>query len=95
MKVVSLLDNLSADDRLTAEHGLSLYIETEKHRILFDTGQTDAFARNAALLGVDLGLVDTAVLSHGHYVFSSSTTTLPSTCIAGHSKDSGRRTAEK
>lgn len=67
MKVVSLLDNLSADDRLTAEHGLSLYIETEKHRILFDTGQTDAFARNAALLGVDLTLVDTAVLSHGHY----------------------------
>lgn len=67
MKVVSLLDNLSADDRLTAEHGLSLYIETERRRILFDTGQTDAFARNAGHLGVDLRLVDMAVVSHGHY----------------------------
>lgn len=67
MKIVSLLDNLSADSRLAAEHGLSLYIETEKHHILFDTGQTDAFARNAELLGIDLSLVDTAVISHGHY----------------------------
>ncbi len=67
MRVTMLLDNLSADPRLAAEHGLSLYIETEKHRILFDTGSSDAFARNAEALGIDLSAVDIAVLSHGHY----------------------------
>ena len=67
MKVVMLLENLSQDNRLVAEHGLSLYLETEKHRILFDTGQSDAFARNAEVLGIDLSKVDLAVISHGHY----------------------------
>ena len=67
MRVTMLLDNIAADPRLVAEHGLSLYIETEKHRILFDTGQSDAFARNAEALGIDLAAVDIAFLSHGHY----------------------------
>ena len=67
MRVTMLLDNIAADPRLEAEHGLSLYIETEKHRILFDTGQSEAFARNAEALGIDLATVDIAFLSHGHY----------------------------
>lgn len=67
MRIVTLLENTSHNDALTAEHGLSLYIETENKRILFDAGQTDAFAHNAENLGIDLSLVDFAVLSHGHY----------------------------
>ena len=67
MRVTMLLDNIAADPRLAAEHGLSLYIETEKHRILFDAGQSDAFARNAEALGIDLSAVDIAFVSHGHY----------------------------
>ena len=67
MRVTMLLDNIAADPGLAAEHGLSLHIETEKHRILFDAGQSDAFARNAEALGIDLSAVDTAILSHGHY----------------------------
>ena len=67
MIITSLLENTSARPDITAEHGLSLYIETEAHRILFDMGQTDLFARNAEALGVDLTQVDLAVLSHGHY----------------------------
>ena len=67
MRVTMLLDNIAADPRLAADHGLSLYIETEKHRILFDAGQSDAFARNAEALGIDLAAVDIAFVSHGHY----------------------------
>ena len=67
MKIVSLIENTSSAEGIEAEHGLSLYIETNGRRILFDMGQSDAFERNASLLGVDLSEVDTAILSHGHY----------------------------
>ena len=67
MKVWTLMENHSCCDDLRAEHGLSLYLETDNHKILFDFGQSDAFAINAEKLGIDLGLVDLAVLSHGHY----------------------------
>lgn len=67
MKVITLVENTSHREDLIAEHGLSLYIETEQHRILFDSGQSDAFAKNAEKLSVDLSQVDFVVLSHGHY----------------------------
>ena len=67
MIITSLLENTAARADIAAEHGLSLYIETATHRILFDMGQTDLFARNAEALGIDLSRVDLAILSHGHY----------------------------
>lgn len=67
MKVTALVENTKNKEGLKAEHGLSLYIETEKYRILFDMGQTELFAKNAELLGIDLSTVDIAILSHGHY----------------------------
>ena len=68
MKITVLMENTSKDpERLAAEHGLSLYIETEKHRILADTGASDLTWDNAEKLGVDISSVDTVVISHGHY----------------------------
>ena len=67
MKIVTLVENTACSEKLQPEHGLSLYIETGSRKILFDMGQTDAFARNAEKLGIDLAEVDFAVLSHGHY----------------------------
>ena len=67
MKITALTENTSCDPRFGYEHGLSLYIETQKHIILFDTGQSSLFAENAERLGIDLNRVDLCVLSHGHY----------------------------
>jgi len=67
MRITALCENTSLDGRFAAEHGLSLFIETAEHTILFDMGQTDLFEQNAAALDVDLRSVDIAVLSHGHY----------------------------
>lgn len=67
MKIWTLLENTSCREELTAEHGLSLYIEAKGKRILFDAGQSGAFAENAEKMGIDLSKVDFAVLSHGHY----------------------------
>jgi 7,8-dihydropterin-6-yl-methyl-4-(beta-D-ribofuranosyl)aminobenzene 5'-phosphate synthase len=67
MIIKVLAENTSVSENLGCEHGLSLYIETDKHRLLFDTGASGLFAENAQKLGVDLSSVDLAVLSHGHY----------------------------
>lgn len=66
MKIVTLVENCVYGRKLQAEHGLSLYIETPTNKILFDTGQSDLFIRNARFLHVDLREVDMLILSHGH-----------------------------
>ena len=67
MKISVLCENTSKQPNIASEHGLSLFIETEKHNILFDMGQTDLFAKNAREMNIDLKTVDIAILSHGHY----------------------------
>lgn len=67
MIVKALLENTTQDPAFQTEHGLSLYIEANGHKILFDTGHTDLFAENAQKLNVDLSQVEFAVLSHAHY----------------------------
>ena len=58
------------DKIFLAQHGFSAFIEAEKN-ILFDTGSTDVFIYNAALLGIDLNATDLIVLSHGHWDHSN------------------------
>ncbi|MBQ8418669.1 MAG: MBL fold metallo-hydrolase [Phascolarctobacterium sp.] len=67
MKIYALLENISHNESLACEHGLSLYIEADGKKILFDTGASDLFADNAQKMGINLKTVDFAVISHGHY----------------------------
>lgn len=67
MKIVTLIENTACREGLTAGHGLSLYIETPRHKLLVDMGPDAGFLTNAEKLGVDLTAVDIAILSHGHY----------------------------
>ncbi|NCC87966.1 MAG: MBL fold metallo-hydrolase [Clostridia bacterium] len=62
-----LAENTAISNEFLAEHGLSLYVETDNHNLLFDTGQSDLFFKNAQNMGVDLAKVDIVVISHGHY----------------------------
>lgn len=66
MHIVCLVENTEGVKGLATEHGLSLYIETDTHKILFDVGESDLFMVNAEKLGIDLKAVDLMVLSHGH-----------------------------
>lgn len=67
MRIINLTENTLGRAGCPAEHGLCFYIETDHHKVLMDTGQSDLFRRNADILGIDLTAVDTVVLSHGHY----------------------------
>ena len=46
MKLIALMENTACREELRAEHGLSLYLETDGQKILFDAGQSAAFAEN-------------------------------------------------
>ncbi len=66
IQITVLMDN-RARAGLLAEHGLSLWIEADGMKLLLDTGQSGAFARNAESLGIRLEDADAIILSHGHY----------------------------
>ena len=67
MKFKFLIENKTDNPGIVAEHGLSIYIEAQGEKILFDAGASNLFAANATAMGVELGEVDFAVISHGHY----------------------------
>lgn len=67
MIISVLMENTALNEGFHAEHGLSLWLETGKHRILFDFGQTNAFLANAQRMHIDVTEADYAILSHGHY----------------------------
>ncbi len=67
MELTVLSDNNKIIDRYyVGEPAVSNYIEGGGRRILFDAGYSDVYPRNAELLGIDLGAVDTVVPSHAH-----------------------------
>lgn len=66
MIVKTLVENTAVSEEFESEHGLCLYLETKKHKVLFDLGMTDLFIRNAERLDIDLKEIDTVVISHGH-----------------------------
>lgn len=67
MTLTTLSENLVPGNKLRAEHGFSVLIETPDGSALFDTGQSDLFFENAQKLKKDLSKVQSVVLSHAHY----------------------------
>ncbi|MCF7948754.1 MAG: MBL fold metallo-hydrolase, partial [Spirochaetia bacterium] len=68
LRITTLIENSAGEDSsLEHEHGISFFIEKDGHRVLFDTGQSGAFVKNAARLGRDLSALELVALSHGHY----------------------------
>jgi 7,8-dihydropterin-6-yl-methyl-4-(beta-D-ribofuranosyl)aminobenzene 5'-phosphate synthase len=68
VKIVTLIEDTKINESkdIVAAHGMSLYIEKNGQRILFDTGPSSEFIRNSEKLGVDLKKVDIAIISHAH-----------------------------
>ena len=67
MKIYILTEN-AAGSHFGAEHGISYLIEIDGEKILFDTGHSDMFLKNAGKLNLDIHSdVKKVVLSHGHW----------------------------
>lgn len=67
MKITILTENNSRiDNYVLAEPGLSLLIEIDSKKILFDTGYSDVFLQNAKTLNINLSDITDIVISHGH-----------------------------
>jgi 7,8-dihydropterin-6-yl-methyl-4-(beta-D-ribofuranosyl)aminobenzene 5'-phosphate synthase len=70
MKITVLAENSVCKSNflnLEAANGLSLFIEFDERKILFETGQSDLFIHNAREMGIDLSQVDYLVISPGHF----------------------------
>ena len=65
MRLKVLVDNNTYIDHnyFMGEPALSFYIENENDKILFDTGYTDIFMRNAEKMNIDLSKVNKIVFS--------------------------------
>ena len=67
MQLNVLVDNNTLIDRyFLAEPGLSFLIEDENLSVLFDTGYSNIFIKNAQKMGKDLTHLDFIVFSHSH-----------------------------
>jgi 7,8-dihydropterin-6-yl-methyl-4-(beta-D-ribofuranosyl)aminobenzene 5'-phosphate synthase len=65
--IVVLIDNNAFAEGLETAWGLSIYVEVDGTRILFDTGpDPGVLERNSKRLGIDLSRIDVVVISHGH-----------------------------
>jgi 7,8-dihydropterin-6-yl-methyl-4-(beta-D-ribofuranosyl)aminobenzene 5'-phosphate synthase len=65
-RLVVLSDNRRIDGLWQMEHGLCVYLETTKNKVLLDTGASSLFIENAKQANIDLQSVDYVFLSHGH-----------------------------
>lgn len=67
MTLKVLVDNNTFIDMYyLGEPAVSYYIEDGNEKILFDTGYSDAYIKNANKMGIDLDRINKIVISHGH-----------------------------
>ncbi len=59
--------NILVDDTFSDEHGLSIYIEKDNYRVLFDCAQTNKYLEEAKKRSINLTKLSSMVISHGHY----------------------------
>jgi len=85
MQLTVLTENV-ASGKYLAEHGLSYLIEYKGNKILFDTGHSDVFLKNAQTLGINLASeTDMVVLSHGHWDHGDGLKYLSNKTLVSHS----------
>lgn len=67
MKLTVLVDNNTIIDRyFLGEPGVSYFIQDGDYNILFDTGYSNIFIKNAYKMNIDINNINSIVISHSH-----------------------------
>ncbi|NPA67180.1 MAG: MBL fold metallo-hydrolase [Chlorobi bacterium] len=95
---VYILSENTASPHFLAEHGLSRFIEHKGKKILFDTGASDVFLKNAKKFNLNIDEADMIILSHGHWDHGNGLKYLKSKPLIAHpgifKKRYGKKTSE-
>lgn len=70
MKITILVENQTGrtnSNLCSSEWGFSAFIQHQNTNILFDTGHSNAYWRNAENLGINLQITNIIILSHHHW----------------------------
>ena len=67
MKLRLLVEDKNFNPTMKSEHGLSIFVESDCSKFIFDCGHTGLAWENASKLGVDLTTINFVVISHAHY----------------------------
>ena len=69
IKLTNVYGNTALTEKgFKADYGNAFLIETDKHKVLYDTGWNgNILIHNLNLLGVSPDSIDTLILSHGHF----------------------------
>jgi len=67
LKITCLAEDTSPKRPFWGEHGLSILVEADDSKILFDSGASgDVLLHNSEKMGLDLSNIDYFILSHSH-----------------------------
>ena len=67
LEITVLAEDRKGAPGLEGEHGLSLFLRSDREAWIFDCGQSELAAVNAGKLGISLKTARGIILSHGHY----------------------------
>ena len=66
MKIICLIENTAADEKLFFEEGLSLFVEFNDRNYIIDTGLTGKAVDNARRMRLPIDEVDSVIITHNH-----------------------------
>lgn len=66
-KLIVVVDNNPGPENLETVWGISIYVETDDVKLLFDTGpDPELLKRNLEALGINIASIDAVIISHEH-----------------------------
>jgi len=84
LRFTILVDDSPGNPEMRSEHGLSVWIEADHLRVLFDTGQGTTAMENARRLGLEPAEIDVVAISHGHDDHTGGLTETLASCQKAH-----------